>query len=470
MASWEMQLISRIIREDRLAEVIERGLMESDFLTDEGRTMYSRLVSYATHHGYAGARVGVNAAATLFPNFVFCDDPSMTLDAYINGVRTTRLMIDAKAAAQRIIDSAGDDPLKAAGDGMQLLKQIIGLGYGKQDDIDYSNSLGRIIQRMEMREAGIDMSKIHWPWQEINEATGGIEPTDYIVYYGRPKSMKSWVLAHHASFIINQSKRPLIYTKEMHPDNIFMRMAACQSHLPYQEFRMGRLTSDEKHRLYALKRTLDEMHRTENIICLSGKDAPGGRDSVEWLHAKIERYQPDVVFIDGLYLMSDSGTSSKGQRDNIRVQNISRGVRQMVLDTNIPVIATVQANRQAAKHNNAELDEIAFSDSIGQDVTVAIRVINEKGSPTIALVFGGSREFELHGVRIHGVPATNFDYFCDLTEKEIAKAKEKDTSEEEGNSPAHVERTPANGAAKKPGNTAAKTKQLVNQHLKNDVQ
>lgn len=470
MASWEMQLISRIIRDDKVAEVIERGLTEHDFLTDEARAMFVHMKSYTMTHGTGGARAGINAVGQMYPNFVFCDDLSMTLDAYLREVRKTRLEVDAKAAAQRIINGADNDPIAAATDGMQLLKQLVSLGYGKQDDIDYSSALGRIIHRMELREAGIDMSKIHWPWAEVDEATGGIEPGDYIVYYGRPKSMKSWVLAHHASYTISQSKRPLIYTKEMHPDNIFMRMAACQARLPYQEFRMGRLNLEEKNRLYSLKRVLDELHRTENFICLSGKDAPGGQDSVEWLHAKIERYQPDAVFIDGLYLMSDGGTG-KGQRDNIRVQNISRAVRQMVLETNIPVVATVQANRQAAKHNNAELDEIAFSDSIGQDVTVAIRVINEKNTPTIALVFGGSREFELHGVRIHGVPATNFSYFCDLTEKEILKAKEKDTSEEEGNNPSgQVERTPSNGAAKKPNNAAARTKKLVNQHLKRDVQ
>jgi hypothetical protein len=103
----------------------------------------------------------------------------------------------------------------------------------------------------------------------------------------------------------------------------------------------------------------------------------------------------------------------------------------MVLDTEVPVVATIQANRDAAKHNNANLDEIAFSDAIGQDVTVAIRVINDRDGPTISLVLGGSREFKLHGFKIHGEPATNFSFHSEMSEKDIRKAQEGDMSEEE---------------------------------------
>jgi replicative DNA helicase len=299
---------------------------------------------------------------------------------------------------------------------------------------------------MELIEAGVDLSKAHYPWEAMDEVTGGLTGEDYIIYYGRPKSMKSWVLAEHASHTFDQGKKPLIYTKEMHPDNIFMRMAACQARLPYQEFRLAKLNADEKERLYMLKRMVDDMMKSDDMICLSGRDAPNGQDTVEWLQAKIEKYNPDVVFIDGIYLMTDS-KGSKRQKDNYRVQNISRGLRDLVLSTEIPIVGTIQANRDAAKHQDANLDEIAFSDAIGQDATVAVRVINEKNKPTIALVLGGSREFSFHGCRIHGVPATNFGYIEELTEKEITKAKDGDVSGEEGGSTTAHARKPKNKAA-----------------------
>jgi hypothetical protein len=95
------------------------------------------------------------------------------------------------------------------------------------------------------------------------------------------------------------------------------------------------------------------------------------------------------------------------------------------------VIATMQANRQAAKNQTAQLDEIAYSDAIAQDATGIFRVINEKKTPTIALVAGGTREYKIHGVRIHGIPATDFSFKELMTEKDIMTAKEQDAALDE---------------------------------------
>jgi hypothetical protein len=111
--------------------------------------------------------------------------------------------------------------------------------------------------------------------------------------------------------------------------------------------------------------------------------------------------------------------------------NISRDVRSMVLYRGVPVIASMQANRKAAGHNDANLDEIAYSDALAQDATIAARVINDKASPTISLVIGGSREFKLHGIRINAVPAVDFSFHSILTEKDIEKAKQADAPPED---------------------------------------
>ncbi len=110
------------------------------------------------------------------------------------------------------------------------------------------------------------------------------------------------------------------------------------------------------------------MQASEQIICLSGRDAPKGGDSVPWLRAKIEKYQPALFAVDGMYLMSDV---QRAKKDNERVRNISRDMRQMILDTGVPGIVTLQANREAAKHGEANLDEVAFSDGPGMDCEAA---------------------------------------------------------------------------------------------------
>jgi hypothetical protein len=125
----------------------------------------------------------------------------------------------------------------------------------------------------------------------------------------------------------------------------------------------------------------------------------------------------------------------------------------------------MQANRKAAGHSNAELDEMAYADAVGQDATLAVRVINEKGKPTLALVVGGSREFYLHGIRIGGIPGTDFEEKEMLTEKDISRAKEEDAKKEDDvDSPAsHAKprRQPSNN-----GKMGGLHGDLLGQHLK----
>lgn len=424
----EAQLISRILRRGELKQVIDWGITLDDFLTDEPRHIFSSLVAWLSVPSNKGGQIGHEAAGQLFPFLELCDDDYTPTEVLCTEVRKNRLRIEVRSTVQRMLETLDTDPMESASIGDRQLKSLMELGYSKVTDIKFSAALDRAIARMELIESGVDLSVAKWPWEPLNEATLGLQPDDYIVYYGRPKNKKTWMLAYHVAHTYEQGKRPLIYTKEMHPDNIHMRVAACIARIPYQLFRLGGLQGSERKRLYELRDMVRDLHSSEDIICLSGRDAPGGKDTVEWLQAKIEKYDPDVVFIDGMYLMSD-GTSVKTQKDNIRVQNISRGIRQMVLSTGKPAVCTLQANRQAAKNQTAELDEIAFTDAIGMDATVIIRVISDKTTPTAALVLGGSREFSLHGLRVWAEPATNFQFKEEMTEKEIAKAKAGDKSD-----------------------------------------
>lgn len=426
MANIENQLLSRIIRKGQLKEAIDWGISLDDFLTDEPRHIVAQLL---THMQMVGGQIGAEMAQQMYPFFTPCDDDFTPLQTLCQEVRKNRLRVEMRGAIQRMLESIDQDPIQAAQEGDRQLKSLLDLGYGtKQTDIRFSDALDRAIARMELLESGVDLSVARWPWDPLNRATGGVQQDDYIVYYGRPKQKKTWYLAYHAGFTFDSGKRILLYTKEMDPDNIFMRVAACIARIPYQEFRMGGLGELDKRRLYGLREMVRDLHSSQEMVCLSGRDAPGGNDTVEWLQSKIEKYDPDMTFIDGMYLMKASN-ATKEQKDNHRVQNISRGLRQMVLATKKPIACTLQANRAAAKNNTAELDEIAFSDAIGMDATVIMRAIAERTTPTGLLVVGGSREFSLHGFRTWAEPATNFSFKEEVTEKDITRAKANDKGE-----------------------------------------
>lgn len=430
MASWEQQLLSRIIRTGDINAVLQWGIGYEDFQSSEGRAMFQHLVGYFQMPETAGAVLGPYALHSMYPNFQLIEDYSMTTESLCHEVRKNRIRTEMKTALRRTAELVEADPQQALNALHTNVNYLQMLGTGKKTDVFAEEALGRVIQRYEMREQGIDLSICPYPWEPLQEATGGIENEDYIVIYGRPKSMKSWVLAYMIAWCYEQGKRILIYTKEMTADNIYMRVGAILASVRYHEFRRARLSPAEKAAIYEVWRMINHLRQEQPMVCLSGKDTGEGGDSVPWLRSKIELHKPDLCFIDGMYLMTDIRGSPR-QKDHARVQNISRDVRRMILDTGVPVAATIQANRAAAKNDEANLDEIAFSDAIGQDATLAMRVINEKQQPTLALVIGGSREFELDGFRIYGVPATNFDYAGPLTTAEVIAAQQADKGEGE---------------------------------------
>jgi len=471
MANFETQLNSRIIRDGRAAlqAVLNYGIMIDDFRSSEGKGMFQHLLAYYNDAASSGSLPGVNAAQILFPTFELCDDTSMETDKLCEELRRQRQVLEVREVATRLAEEADRDPMQAMAECYSRIQSLLAMGSSKNTDVPFDALAEEIGHDYVMAESGVDNSKMSWPWPIIQAETMGVVDEDYIVFYGRPKSKKSWVLSKIIAHAYKTKKNVLIYTKEMTPKNIMRRVAACLAEVSYSELRRGKLGENERGMFFDLLRHIHDMRMSQNFTCLSAKDVPAGGDTVPWLRSKIERHAPDVVFVDGLYLMSDADTR-KNKASHEKMTSISRAFRQMILDTKTPGIATMQANRKAAGHANAELDEIAFSDAIGQDATVLCRVIAEKVKDpkkepeTIALVMGGCREINLDGLRIGGDCARDFNEKGLLTENEINKAKEKDVSGDEV-----AEKKAKEGMSKPRREPAPKQDQtnLLNQQLNN---
>lgn len=432
MATAEHRLISRVIRTGGMEEALSFGLTEEDFQTLQCKGVWIHLVNYYRHHMTKNSTPSPESFLETFSQFALTDDPpAMTTQALCYEVRKTRLTLQIKNAVTETISNA-EDPVTAAIELRQIAESVIRAGSSSTADVHLSAHMANILKTYEMKESGKIQPVVHWPWAPLDEESGGITNEDYILFYGRPKSKKTFVLTYLLAHAYEQGTRALCYTKEMTPTNMLLRTAAFLGRLPYRETRLAKLSADDRATLFLLDEYVKDRAAATggdvDLIVLSGQDA-AGNDGVTWLRAKIKQYKPRILFVDGLYLLTDE-EGGKKTPDWQRVMHISRSVRQLILDTGVPVVATMQATRAAAKHQEAEFDEVAYSDAVGQDVTQGYRVINEKNSPTVALLSAGEREFQLRGLRIHGVPCSNFSFHSVMTTDEIGTAKKDDTGEE----------------------------------------
>jgi hypothetical protein len=127
MANPEHQLLSHIIRKNALEAAIKLGVCVEDFLSDEGRNTWNWLMLMRRDPRYAGAQPGENVMRERFPNFDFCDDESMTIEAYAALVRDNRLAIEAQSVARQL-SVASANPVEAAAGAIERLRAVITAG------------------------------------------------------------------------------------------------------------------------------------------------------------------------------------------------------------------------------------------------------------------------------------------------------------------------------------------------------
>ncbi len=433
--SYQLALITRVVHTGDIRTPIEYGITLDDFTNEEAQRAWGVIFQYHMAHPTRGSTLNQEAMRQWGYAEQWYDYPNETIESLCYNVRVERLRANGNTIIAQIAAKLADpgiDPVAAMSAMRSMVDPLISLGTQKNTDTNLRHGLQNILQKQELAAQGVNLSKMPWPWEPLNKATMGVQPDDYIVFYGRPKSMKTWVLCYLLAWAFMNEKRVVLYTKEMTQENVWMRAVACIERLPYNELREstapqaagGRpMTHEGMTKLRELLRQLEEYPDLQDLLTIIDGREAAGHDTVHWLESKAKNYRADILFVDGLYLLSDAKNARK---DDQRVMNISRALRASVLNTGIPCIATMQANRKASGHKDANLDEIAYSDALSQDCTIAARVIAEKGKPFIDIVMGGSREFSLQGFRIHGVPATNFTYAGDLTAKDVQKAKEKD--------------------------------------------
>jgi hypothetical protein len=464
--SYQMALCARVIKTGQLTAVLNFGITIDDFTSLEGKNLWSLLLSYYMQPETTGAVISPNVVQSWFKNFVLPDDmPSYPIEALCYQVRRERIITDSNALVMKYSDEVNIptcNPAASLASLAQGVSSLIALGSTANTDVSFKQGVAAVRTKLRLMKSGVNFSKMQWPWEILNKATFGVQPDDYIVFYGRPKSMKTWVLCFLIAWAFENGKKVLVYTKEMTPDNMYARVLSCILQLTYDELRGATTSPEDDAAIDNLAATIEhDVHLSNLLTVLSGRDVPEGGDTVPWLQSKIDVYQPDLIFIDGLYLLS---SQRKFTSDEGRVRGISRDLRAMNLSTGVPIIATMQANRKAAAHKDANLDEIAYSDALSQDCTIAARVINDKTSPTISVVIGGSREFKLHGFRINAVPSRDFSFHSILDEKEIQKAKEADQSEEEDKKKKEAANK-KNGAKPEP-KFVDRTEQLIDAQLR----
>ena len=209
---------------------------------------------------------------------------------------------------------------------------------------------------------------------DLDYKTSGFQPSDLIIIAARPALGKTaFVLnvAEHMAF--HDNKAVAIFSLEMPREQLVSRMIAMESRVNSKKIREGDLSDMEWEEIIE---SAGSIGGSKLII----DDTPG--INIRQLSKKCRKFKHDqgldLVIIDYLQLMSGASSKNEQSRQN-EVANISRALKALARELNVPVIALSQLSRAVEQRTDQKpmLSDLRESGAIEQDADIVMFIYRE---------------------------------------------------------------------------------------------
>lgn len=213
-----------------------------------------------------------------------------------------------------------------------------------------------------------DAEKTYLGLSKLDDLIGGLEGGDVIVIGARPSVGKSAFVTQITSNLSEQGKRIGFYNLEMKEKQIYERFAASQSGIGLTRIRKAKkFLGDEQERFDKANKALEGK---DNIVITTGSK------SVSEIRFESRHMGYDIIIIDYLQLLK----ADKEYRGNryAEVGAISKSIKSLAMELNIPIIALSQLNRvsEARETKEPTMAELRETGDIEQDASVIILMWN----------------------------------------------------------------------------------------------
>ena len=163
-----------------------------------------------------------------------------------------------------------------------------------------------------------------------------------------------------------EKKNILFFSFELSRELLKRRIDSITAGAPYTKFRRGLVTLPERRRFTLNVSRQNKLGNWWEIITNENTDpsAAGGPNRLEYVYSKIMQLKPDIVAVDGFYLMKGSGDA-----DWERMASLTRGFHQVMQSTGVCGWATTQL-KKTSDEKNPKLKDLSYSWTFAQDADV----------------------------------------------------------------------------------------------------
>lgn len=236
--------------------------------------------------------------------------------------------------------------------------------------VELSDLIREAIERLEASD-GQPLTGVGSGFSDLDTLTGGFQRGELIILAARPSMGKTALALNIAEHMASRSEPVGVFSLEMSASQLVQRVLASRSGVDGDRMRRNALRSSEFRALFA---ACDELRSAPMFI----DDTPGL--TLLQLRAKARRMKQQhglqAIVIDYLQLMTSGHKTESRQQE---VSEMSRGVKALARELDVPVICLSQLNRAAEQRegHRPRMSDLRESGSIEQDADVIMMLHRE---------------------------------------------------------------------------------------------
>lgn len=250
---------------------------------------------------------------------------------------------------------------------------------GKQGFVAIPSLLTQVVERIETlygRDNDSDVTGIATGFTDLDSMTSGLQPGDLVIVAGRPSMGKTAFSVNIAENVALEVNKPVaIFSMEMGGSQLAMRMIGSVGRLNQHTLRTGKLEDDDWSRMtHALGRLNDAPIFIDETAALNSLEL---RSRARRLHRQNDGL--GLIVIDYIQLMS-SVSSKGGENRATEISEISRSLKSLAKELQVPVIALSQLNRSLEQRPNKRpiMSDLRESGAIEQDADLILFIYRDE--------------------------------------------------------------------------------------------
>lgn len=344
-----------------------------------------------------------------------------TVDYYTKRVYDRKLFVELRSEFGSLREALQVFNVEQAKGVVDRMKAACRVSTPDNDVRNVRDAAHIILRQYAEAQLNPGMSGVPTGWPIFDRATSGYQRGDLASWIARMGVGKTYLILKQAIYAWTMGYNVLFVTMEMTIEQIVRRLLGMESGINPDYIRRGAVGNISMRRV---QRYVDSMANVDRFNIYAGSFSKRTSD----LEVLAQEITPDIIFIDGAYLMRPDN-AGRGANRLERVAEVYDDLKKQTITLNRPIVTTSQFSRQAGKRGkDGSLETISFSDAIAMHSSLVLGVRegappNERSRREIDIMKGREGETGTYQVNYRFTP---IDFSEVLPEQAAAEAVDSD--------------------------------------------